>query len=181
MTERGEIGMSPLEWLKGLPTPLAGTAYEPWVQLLQFLLVASVLLSAIIWVLTRRHVIALAHAGLSLLKRASEALVQASRYAPEIERHRQRYARYLMGALGLGFYGWMLVVFGACLVGIPARALVFNLARMTWSNVMVAALFLCAGLCLVRFCLVGATWAWHSITTGEEFTWPQRRASPPNP
>jgi hypothetical protein len=43
-----------LEWLKAVLTPLAGTAYEPWVQLLQFLLVVAVTVSAMAWVLTRR-------------------------------------------------------------------------------------------------------------------------------
>ena len=62
-------------------------------------------------------------------------------------------------------------------MGIPVYALMFHLARMTQANLMVALLLFFAGLVLSRYCLVGATWAWHSLRTGEEFTWPQRRAS----
>jgi hypothetical protein len=171
------MGMSLLEWLKAVSTPLAGTMYEPWVQLFQFLLMGSVMVSAIIWVLTRRHVIAVAHQVWSLLKQAGRAFDHAIQYPPELERYRQRYDRYLTGFLWLVLYGLLLLVSMVCLIGFPAMAFAFNLARMTWANILVAALFLCAGVCLVRFGLVGATWAWHSLITGEEFTWPQRRAS----
>jgi hypothetical protein len=89
-----------LDWLKVVPTSLAGsasfagTAYEPWVQRLQFLLVVVVLVSAIAWLLTRRHLVALAHQLLSLLKRSDEAFVRACQYPPEVERRLQPSARY---------------------------------------------------------------------------------------
>jgi hypothetical protein len=163
------------EWLKALPTSFAGTAYEPWVQLLAFLLVAAVMLSAIAWVLTRPHVIALACVVLSFLRRVSEALVQASQYAPEAEGYRQRYGRYMMGGGMLAFWVFLFGVFSISLMGIPVYALMFHLARMTPANLVVALLVFFAGLILSRYCLVEATWAWHGLKTGEEFTWPQRR------
>ena len=96
--------MSLLEWLKTVPMPLAGTAYEPWVQLLQFLLVAAVMLSAIAWVLTRRHVITVAQWVWSLVIQADSALKCASLYAPATERHRARQAPYVALVI-FGFMG----------------------------------------------------------------------------
>jgi hypothetical protein len=169
--------MALLEWLKAVPLPLAGTAYEPWVQLLQFLLIVAVFSAAIAWLLTRRHVSALAYTVVSLLKRTSQALGQASRYPPAVECHLHRYDPYVIGSIMLACYGGALVAVVACLIGIPSWALAYNLAGITWSNILVACAMLGAGVCLGHFCLVGVLWAWHSITTGEPFTWPSRHSS----
>jgi hypothetical protein len=132
----------------------------------------ALIFSAITWLFTRRHSRVVAHAVLSLLKRASEGLVEASRYAPEAEGYRQRYERYVMGWVMLAFWVLLLGVFSVCLVSIPLRVLIFNVARITQANLVVVLLLCFAGLVLGRYCLVGATWAWHSLKTGEAVTWP---------
>jgi hypothetical protein len=160
------------EWLKAMPMSFAGTVYEPWVQLLQFLLVASVLLSFIAWVLTRRHVIAVARQIWALAIRAHEAMNQATRYPPAVERRLKRLDPYMdlvflapLGTLEVCLLAFAMVSF-TCAVFLG----------MWWE----AALSLPFGAwfgCLGRLHWAKASWAWHRIKTGKEITWPPRRAS----
>jgi hypothetical protein len=162
-----------LEWLKAQLTPLAGAPYEPWVQLLQFLLVVATFVSAIAWVLTRRHVIAMVHQAWSLLKQGDRAIKRTTRYAPEMERQRQRWEPYvaLVGHLCMSachIACFMLAIFGIVITvkdgmwGLFVTVMIFGI------------FFLFAG----RGELAAATWAWHSIKTGEAFTWPRPNDAP---
>jgi hypothetical protein len=151
---------------------LAGTAYEPWVQLLQFVLVVAVMLSAIAWVLTRRHVITVEHWLWSLVIQAEAARQRASLYAPAAERRRARLDPYV----SLAFYGSMGILETLCAM----LALVYLLIAMrygTWLWVVILTLTWAWFLVRLRLDWAAMSWAWHSIATNEEFTWPRSRAS----
>jgi hypothetical protein len=173
----GGISMPLLEWVKAVQMPLAGTPYEPWVQLLQFIFWVSVMLSAITWVLTRRHVITVAYWVWSLAIQANNALKHAWRYAPATERHLARLEPYI----ALVFFGYMGIVETLCMLLAIGCLYLVIWGGMWWWGV-VTAFFYAWFLVRSRLNWVAMSWAWHSITTGEEFTWPRRRASlPPAP
>jgi hypothetical protein len=84
-----------LEWLKAVPISFAGTAYEPLVELLSFMLLLAVFVSLLARILTRPSMIALAQKAWSVLTEANSALKHATLYAPEAEHFRRRIASYL--------------------------------------------------------------------------------------
>ncbi|MGH8066499.1 MAG: hypothetical protein ACRERE_14930 [Candidatus Entotheonellia bacterium] len=143
-----------LEWLKAVPTSLAGTVYEPWVQLLHFFVVVAVLVSVIAWILTRRHVIAFGQQLWLLLKRANRALEHACRYAPATERRLKRQAPYV----ALVTHG-LLAAFCACAAMGFAIALPVFLLHTRWSWAMVTTLYLVGATCFGRLQLAAASWA----------------------
>jgi hypothetical protein len=161
---------TPLEWLKAVPTTFAGTVYEPWAQLLHFLLMVAVFVSAIVWLLTRRHVIAVARQAWSLLVRANNALKRASYYEPATERHRARLAPYV-ALVTLGLMG----IFETLCMVLAMLYFVIALMGGIWAWVVIMTLFWVWFMCRSRLDWAAASWAWHSITTGEEFTWPKTR------
>jgi hypothetical protein len=168
--------MSPLQWLKAVPTPLAGTAYEPWVQLLQFLLMVAVFISAISWLLTRRHVIAVGQRVWALVIQANNARKYASRYAPATERYLRRQAPYV----ALTIFEFLAIGNTLCMVLAIIVLLIATYGGLWWWAVIVTLFWVCF-MVRLRLNWAAVSWAWHSITTGEEFIWPQRRTSQTSP
>jgi hypothetical protein len=160
-----------VEWGKAVSTLSAGTVYEPWVQWFQFVLIVVGFGSIIAWLLTRRHVIACSQQFWLLLKRANCILEYICRHAPETERHRKRWAPYVQ----LVFHGFLAVVF-ACTVFVFIVALILGLSRMTWSASLMVSGFWIVAILLMRINSAAASWAWHSIKTGQAFTWPLPRS-----
>jgi hypothetical protein len=96
----------------------------------------------------------------------------ASHYAPAIERRRARQGAYValvaFGLIGLSeTLCFMLSIFGL---------FIFVHAGMWWW-VAISGFFSVWFGCRSRLDWAALSWAWHSITTGEEFIWPQRHAS----
>jgi hypothetical protein len=172
--ERGEGSMSPLDWLKAMSSSLslAGTAYEPWVQLLQFLLLVVGSLSLITRLLPRRGVAAVAEQVWSLLKQAGRAFVHANRYAPAPALERRLTRLFLYGDLvsysSMGALGVLLTL-------LMGAYLVLFMASGVWSWSVLALLCFVFYLCYARLNFVAASWAWYSIKTGQKFTWPMIR------
>ena len=88
------------------------------------------------------------------------------------ERRYARQAPYLaLVAHGSAAIGYLL---GSLLV---LAVLPLYLVHHLWSLSVCAALAWGGALCIGRLHLAAAKWAWHSITTGEAFTWPYHRTS----
>jgi hypothetical protein len=164
--------MSLHECLKAVSSSLslAGTAYEPWVQLSQFLLMGSVTLSAIIWVLTRRHVTAAAHQVWSLLQQAGRAYVDANRYPPRPPALERRLTRlFLYGDLVAYRFLGALGVLSSMQIG---YYLAIFLSNQVWSWSVLALFCLVFFVCYTRLFFVAASRARYRIKTGEQFIWP---------
>jgi hypothetical protein len=157
--------MPELSTVRTLMAPLVGTAYEPWAQLIWFLVVVVAAWAVIAWLVMRPQSRALGHLIYTGVQRGVHALDQSHAfcYAPELERLRQRAAPYVELGTSLTMTGLMLL---------PTVTLaVFLLAfydRAPWYQSVYTGLYMSVCVLLGRKMLVYASRAWHRIQTGQE-------------
>jgi hypothetical protein len=153
-----------IEWLKAVPMSFVGAKYEPFVELLCFIVVVVISVNILVRLLLRPSMIALAQHAWSLLKEADSVLKHATLYGPEVECVRQRTAPYV-------FFVMHIIQFAAAtflfLIGLAVFILSFR-SGVPWYSPVIISLFMSGALCWGRVALASASWQWHAIKTGEE-------------
>jgi hypothetical protein len=100
----------------------------------------------------------------SLATQADRALRHVTLYAPETEHYRQRTAPYLL-LIGHGLLFACAALFAVFTLGLLAFGL---RPGVPWYGPVLIALFFCGSIIWGRLRLASASWAWHTIKTGEE-------------
>ena len=152
--------MNPLAVIKFIVEHLQGTPYEPWVNLLLFLLLFAVVVSAIMFLLGgagRRAIAKAVTAG-------SKAFLHRRKgYSPEWEAFRQRIEPYaeLLCSSYFAFVG----LYSASLVGVAALVAAYGNSKAPWWTYLVAVVWVLASFIYMRVNLESASWALHVIKT----------------
>ncbi|MCF6250981.1 MAG: hypothetical protein L3J75_06895 [Methylococcaceae bacterium] len=146
--------MSPLEIIKYIVELLQGTAYEPWVNALLFMLFTVAVCSAISFLLGKgsRNFVA------NTASKASEKLKARRGYAPKWESFRLRIEPYVdfSGALFFAFIG----LYSATLVGLT---LVLAMNKVPWWALLIGLVWILASFFYMRINLEAASWAHQKI------------------
>jgi uncharacterized integral membrane protein len=147
--------MTPLEILKYVAEKLDGSSFEPWVNILLFLLFVAAIYKVIILVLGKditQSIRRLARLGIDSLNKSAE-------YAPGAEAVRKKIEPYVnfIGSL------YMFLVSSLSFV-IVALAYFFARQSSLPLNVHVLAIaWLIGSLIYAKINIAQATWAWHEI------------------
>lgn len=146
--------MSPLSIVKFIVEHFQGTAYEPWVNVLLFLVFVAAVYGAISLLLGsggREFIIKAASAATSELKNRKG-------YAPEWEGFRLRAEPYLsfFSSLYFAFIG----IYSATLVGL---ALILGAKHAPWWALVLALIWVMASFFYMRINLESASWSYHEI------------------
>jgi hypothetical protein len=157
--------MSLLALIKTFITALEGTQYETWVDVVLFLSFLFAVFLAISRFVFRREILATVKATLGLLKKARDGLNNSIQYAPGAEEVRKKVYPYIELVSSI-FFALLWLFYG----GIVGLLTAWLHSKLVWYQILVGYLFF--GLCMfyMRFNLASATWAWHTIKTGQNLT-----------
>lgn len=159
------LSMSMLALIKTFITALEGTPYEPWVDGVLFVGFLVAIFSATSRLFFHRESIAAAKAALALLRKAHEGLDNSIQYAPDAEEVRKKAYPYVELVSSL-FFALVALLYGG-MVGLLTAWLH---SKLIWHQALSGWLFFAACMLFMRYSLASATWAWHSIKTGQELT-----------
>lgn len=157
--------MSLLALIKTFITALEGTPYEPWVDGVLFIGFLVAIFSVVSRLVFRRESVAAAKAALSLFRKAYDGLDSSIQYAPGAEEVRKKVYPYIELVSSI-FFALVGLLYGGT-VGL-LTAWLHN--KLIWYQSLESWLFFAVCILFMRFNLASATWAWHSIKTGQELT-----------
>ena len=161
--------MSTLALIKTFITALEGTVYEPWVDGVLFVSFLALILLAVVRLIFQKENLAAAKATFVLFKKAYDGLDNSIQYAPGAEKVRKKIYPYLELVSSI-LYALIALLYG----GIVGIVTVWLQSKLPWYQILEGLSFFAACIIFMRFNLASATWAWHSIKTGQELT---RRSS----
>ena len=146
--------MTPLSVIKYIVEKLQGTPYEPWVNVLLFMMLLAAVLATIIFLLGKGG----RNFFLNTVSIAAKKLKSRRGYSPEWERFRQRVEPYV--ELVVSAYFVLVGLYSALLVGL-ATALASQKAPL-WA-VIVGLIWVLISVLYMRVNLESASWAYHEI------------------
>lgn len=149
--------MDPLTVVKYIVDHLQGTAYEPWVNLLLFLLLAVAILSIIFALLGSRG----RNAIIQGISTGSRAFSARRGYSPECETLRSQVEPYIELA-GFSFFAFV-GLYSSVLVGLTAILEFYTRSQAPWWAYLIASIWVIFGLIYMRLNLESASWAYHAI------------------
>lgn len=157
--------MSLLALIKTFITALEGTPYEHWVDGALFVSFLVSIFSAISRFVLRRENVAASKAILALFKKASNRINSSIQYSPEAEELRKKIYPYIELVFSI-FFALVVLLYGGT-VGLLTAWLH---DKLNWHQLLEGWLFFAACMLYTRINFASATWAWHSIKTGQELT-----------
>lgn len=146
--------MTPLEIIKFIVERLEGTAFEPGVNVLLFLVLLAAVF-AIVKFLIGKSVASLISHG---LQKSFQTLDRSMQYSPGVENFRLRTWPYvdLITSLLLAIVG----IYSALTVGLVSA---ISIGKINWKIGIVAIIWIVGSFIYMRVNLAQASWAYHKI------------------
>lgn len=147
--------MTPLEIIKYIVEHLEGTAFEPWVNSLLFLLFTVAVMVAIRLLIGRKNIDRLLLATLHAFRNINNSM----QYSPEVEAVSARLSPYieLVGNLYVALVGLCsTIIVGLLYIFSPKE-------NVVWYGHVVVIVWVMASFSYTRLCLAQASWSYHKI------------------
>lgn len=146
--------MTPLEVIRFIVERLEGTSFEPWVNVLLFLVLLAAVFSILKFLIGKRAV-SVVNKG---IRKSFQTLDHSMQYSPGVESFRLRTWPYvdLITSLLLALVG----IYSALTVGLVATV---SIGKMNWKIGIVALIWIVGSFIYMRVNLAQASWAYHRI------------------